>query len=40
VTVDVEGTGLDIFNMNNMVMLWLPIPNSFKASVTMAKEGP
>jgi Flp pilus assembly protein TadG len=40
VIVSVEGTGLDILNLNTLTILGMPIPDSFKASVTMAKEGP
>ena len=40
VTVSVTGTGLDILHLNSAGILYVPIPDSFTASVTMAKEGP
>ena len=39
VTVTVKGIGLDILNLNSEGIIMVPIPDYFKCSVTMAKEG-
>ena len=40
IKITVKGTGLDILNLSQPGILFIPIPESFSASVTMAKEGP
>jgi len=40
VTVTVQGTGLDPMNLRNFPLIVSGFPDSFTASVTMAKEGP
>jgi Flp pilus assembly protein TadG len=40
VTVTVKGKNLDILNLRNFPLIVDSFPNTFTASVTMAKEGP
>lgn len=40
VTVTVKGLGLDVLNLDSGPILWIPIPDDFTCSITMAKEGP
>jgi hypothetical protein len=41
ITVSVKGKSLDLLNLGNPTnMLFIPIPDTYTASVTMSKEGP
>ena len=40
VTMTVKGEDLDFLKLHTLNMLYVPIPDDFTASVTMAKEGP